>query len=108
MAGPVAISIKDLSAKAKSSVAKALETHQRAFPKPNYIIGFAPPWWIGIILRNPIDTVSVGDARKLAADIHTGVGDAVSTLRGTSPSVVVGPGHITIGFIAPAEAVFEE
>jgi hypothetical protein len=108
MAGPVRISVKDLSAKAKSSVSKALDTHVKAFPRPNYIFGFVPPWWIGIVLNNPIETLTVADANKLAADIHGGVGPAVAALKGTRPGVMVGPGHIICGFIAPPEIVLEE
>lgn len=108
MADPVSISIKDLSAKAKGSVAKALETHHQAFPRPNYTFGFVPPWWIGIIIRNPLENLTVADARKLATDIHKGVGSSVPALRGSSPGAVVGPGHIICGFIAPEVAVFEE
>jgi hypothetical protein len=108
MADPVSISIRDLSTKAKGSVAKALETHQKTFPKPNYIFGFVPPWWIGIIIRNPLENVTLADARKLATDIHKGVGSSLPALRGSSPGAVIGPGHITCGFIAPEVAVFEE
>jgi hypothetical protein len=106
MASPKSISVKSFSATAKTSVAKALAARQGAFPKPNYRIGFAPPWWLGIIIDNPLDKVTLGDAQGLATDIHTGVGPAVEDLVSTTggePGCVFGGGHIICGFILPPE-----
>ena len=47
MAKPVSISVKQISAAAKGSVAKALERRSAVLPKPNYRIGFIPPYWGG-------------------------------------------------------------
>jgi hypothetical protein len=106
MAGPVSLSLKDFSATAKASVTKALEAHATAFPKPDYRIGFIPPWWLGIIIINPTEKVTVADATLLAADIQRGVGGASAELRGAAagaPSVLCGGGHIICGFIRPPD-----
>jgi hypothetical protein len=105
MASPVSISVKSFSATAKASVTKALAARQAAFPKPNYRIGFAPPWWLGIIIDNPLDKVTLADAQGLATDIHTGVGPSVeSVVTATGePGCVFGGGHIICGFILPPD-----
>lgn len=106
MASPVSISVKSFSATAKASVAKALQARQGAFPKPNYRIGFAPPWWLGIIIDNPVENVTLADAQGLATDIHKGVGSAVEDLirnTGGEPGCVIGGGHIICGFILPPD-----
>jgi hypothetical protein len=106
MAGPKSISIKQLAATAKRSVESALPAHQAAFPKPNYVLGFVPPWWIGIVIRNPVETATLGAAQKFATDIHRGVSGSVPGAG--APGVLYGPGHIICGFIAPPDVVLEE
>jgi hypothetical protein len=113
MASPASLSLKNFSATAKTSVAKALEAHTAAFPKPNYTIGFIPPWWLGIIIINPDEKVTLADAQKLAADVQSGIGRATPTLTAATagtPSVVYGGGHIICGFIRPPDlmSVIEE
>ncbi len=105
MANPVSISLKNFSATAKTSVAKALKAHEAVFPQPNYRIGFIPPWWLGIILDNPGPKATLADAQKLATDIHGGLGDAAPTLTTPTgePGVVCWPGHIICGFILPPD-----
>ena len=106
MASPVSISVKSFSATAKASVTKALAARQAAFPKPNYRIGFAPPWWLGIIIDNPLDKVTLADAQGLATDIHNGVSPAVASVVSTAggePGCVFGGGHIVCGFILPPD-----
>jgi hypothetical protein len=112
MAGPVSLSLKNFSATAKTSVAKALDAHAAVFPKPNYTVGFIPPLWLGIIIINPDEKVTLADAQKLAADIQGGIGRATPTLTAAAatPSVVYGGGHIICGFIRPPDlmSVLEE
>ena len=113
MASPVSISVKSFSATAKASVTKALAARQAAFPKPNYRIGFAPPWWLGIIIINPDEKVTLAAAQQLATDIQSGIGRATPTLTAGvagAPSVVYGGGHIICGFIRPPDlmSVLEE
>jgi hypothetical protein len=105
MATPVSISLKSFSATAKASVAKALQAREAAFPKPNFRIGFAPPWWLGIVIDNPVEKVTLADAQGLATDIHNGVSPAVRSLVSTigEPGCVFGGGHIICGFIMPPD-----
>jgi hypothetical protein len=106
MASPVSISLKSFSATAKTSVTKALHAHATAFPKPDYRIGFIPPWWLGIILDNPADKVTLADAQALATEIHSNLGGAATSLTVVSkgqPGIVCWPGHIICGFILPPD-----
>jgi hypothetical protein len=108
MADPRSISAKEITAAAKGTVAKVLERHQASFPKPNYHFGFFPPWWIGIVLANPhLDKVNLAEAGKLAADLGQGVGGAVPALKGGKPGVLLGDGHLTIGYAPPIDFIVE-
>jgi hypothetical protein len=110
MAGPVSISVKQVSAAAKSTVAKVLEQHKTTFPKPDYVLGFYPPhWWLGIVIRNPdLDHVSLGEAQKVAVDLQRRVGSAVAATKGGKPGVVLAGGYLTIGFAPPEPIIFGE
>lgn len=112
MARPVSLSVKQISAAAKGSVAKALEQHSAAFPaNPDFRIGFVPPhWWFGFVIFNPlIDKTTFGDAQKIAAEVHGGIAGSVASVRGGKPGVVLADGNLTIGFAPPIEVnVFEE
>jgi hypothetical protein len=105
MASPAPLSLKNFSTAAKASVDKALQAHAASFPKPDYRLGFIPPWWLGIIIDNPVDTVSVAEAQALAADIHSNLGSNVPTAAGATvtPGCVCWPGHIICGFIQPPD-----
>ena len=108
MAGPVSISIKHVSAAAKSSVAKALEHHKAAFPGHHYVFGFVPPWWLGIVIRDPEGKVTFAEAQKLATELQKSVAGTSPALRGGKPGVVFGNGNLTIGFAPPELIVIEE
>jgi hypothetical protein len=102
MAEPVSLSLKNFSGAAKASVDKALAAHVKAFPRPNYTIGFIPPWWLGIILINAEQQVSVAEAQALATDIQRGMSGPAAELHGAStatPGCVCVGGHIICGFI---------
>src|SRR5229473_2631325 len=105
MAKPVSISVKQISAAAKGSVAEALKRHQTAFPKPDYRLGFVPPyWWVGFVIYNPHnDDLTFGNAQKLAAEVHRGIAESVSSVKGGKPGVILGDGNLTIGFVPPIE-----
>lgn len=106
MASPVSISLKNFSATAKTSVDKALEKHAAVFPKPNYRIGFVPPWWLGIVIYNPVASVTVAQAQALATDVHSGVAGPARELIVVppgEPGVECWPGHIICGFILPPD-----
>jgi hypothetical protein len=110
MARPVSISVKEISAAAKGSVAKVLEQHKAKFPKPDFVVGFYPPhWWLGIVIRNPdLDRVSLGEAQKVAVDLQHGIGGAVAALKPGKPGVVLGDGNLTIGFVPPEPVILGE
>ena len=109
MAGPQAISVKQISEAARGSVAKVLDQHKAKFPKPDYLFGFYPPHgWLGIVIRNPdLTHVALGDAQKLANDLAAGLGGASGALRGGKGGAVLGDGHLTIGFAPPEPVIFE-
>ena len=71
MAGPTSLSVRELSAAAKGSVAKVLEQHKAKFPKPDFHFGFFPPhWWLGIVIRNPdLEHLTLGEANKMAREL---------------------------------------
>jgi hypothetical protein len=105
MAKPVSISVKQISAAAKGSVAKALERRSTVLPKPNYRIGFIPPyWWLGVIIdpQGPVE-LSLAKGEELAKEVHGGIADAVSAVRGGIPGVISSGGHIICGFLPPPE-----
>jgi hypothetical protein len=69
---------------------------------------FVPPWWFGIVMRNPEGKVTFADAQKLATDLQKSVAGTSPALRGGKPGVVFGDGHLTIGFAPPEITVIEE
>jgi hypothetical protein len=108
MAGPVSLSLKDFSGAAKASVDKALAAHASVFPRPNYTIGFIPPWWLGIILIDAAEKATVAQATALATDIQRGISGPAAELHGVSkatPGCVCVGGHIICGFIRDPSAV---
>jgi hypothetical protein len=105
MPGPASISVRQISAAAKTSVAKVLEQQKPPFQKPKFEIGFVPPWWwIGIIIRSPeFDQTTFSTAQKLAKDIHRGIGASVPAAKAGKPGAAIKDGTITIGFYPPKE-----
>jgi hypothetical protein len=105
MTKPVSISVKEISAAAKGTVAKALEQHKAAFPKPDYRIGFVPPhWWFGFVIYNPhIGELTLSNAQKLATEVHRGIAGSASSVKGGKPGVMLEDGTLTIGFVPPIE-----
>lgn len=112
MAGPQAISVKQISEAARGSVAKVLEQHKAKFPKPDYLFGFYPPhWWLGIVIRNPdLTHVALGDAQKLANELQASIGGvSAAATRGAKPGgAVLSGGHLTLGFEPPEPVIFAE
>lgn len=102
---PVSLSVRELSAAAKGTVAKALEQNSKAFVKPNYHFGFFPPrYWFGFILYNwDHQKVSLADTHKLATDVHHGIAASVPALKGAKPGAILIDGNLTIGFVPPIE-----
>jgi hypothetical protein len=104
MAKPVSISAKNISAAAKASVSRALDKHKAVFPKPDYRLGFIPPyWWVGFILENAEGNLTFADAQKLSTDVHSGIAESVASVRGGIPGAIFGGGHIICGFMPPPE-----
>ena len=104
MAKPVSISAKSISAAAKTSVAKAIGRHKAAFPKPDYRLGFIPPyWWCGFIIDNPEGPFTLADAQTLAADTHSGIAAEMPSVKGAIPGAIFGGGHIICGFLPPPD-----
>jgi hypothetical protein len=100
MADPISISLKQVSAAAKTSVGKALEQNKVRAPSPT-VIGYFPPYhWLGIIVRPTVDP-ALADAQKLAADLHSAMATSVSAIEGGEPGAITGQGHLIIGFVLP-------
>ena len=95
----------DLDEPLGTEFADFLAAHHTAFAKPDYRFGFVPPWWLGIIIYNPAESVTVAQAQALATDIHGGVSSAAHKLVANpgEPGVECGPGHIICGFILPPD-----
>lgn len=109
MANPVSIPVKQLTAAAKHSAETALKRHAATFAKPNYIIGFVPPyWWLGIVIRNPDSKVTLAAAQSLATEVQGGIASSVKTLPGGAGGVIFGGGHVTIGFAPPPDVTLSE
>ena len=105
MVRAVSLSVGEISKAAKSSVDKAL-AGQKAFPKlPDHRLGFVPPhYWFGFVMDGAqIDKLTFGDAQRLAQEVHGGVAASVPGVKGGKPGVVLGDGHLTIGFAPPIE-----
>jgi hypothetical protein len=110
MAGPQSISVRKISDAARGSVAKVLEQHKAKIPFPDFRFGFCPPhWWLGIIIRPPdLDKISLGDSQRLAVDLQRSVASAAGGgFKPGHPGVILGDGHLTIGFAPPPEVLFE-
>ena len=102
MADPTSISLKEISAAARASVAKALEQNKMMLPQPDHFGYFPPWWWFGFIIRNPdFRNGTLAEAQKLAADVHQGIAASVAIAKGGKPVVIIEDGTITLGF-APA------
>lgn len=109
MAGPVSIPVEQLTAAAKSSAANALKAHQATFAKPDCVIGFVPPyWWLGIVIRNPDNKVTLADAQALATDVQSGVARSVTSLSGAAGGIIFVGGHVTVGFAPPPDVTVTE
>ena len=111
MARAVSLSVGEISKAAKSSVDKALGARQAAFPKiPDHRLGFVPPHhWFGFVLSNTnIEKLSLGEAEKLATEVHHGIAASVPGVKGGKPGLILGDGDITIGFAPPIEVDFLE
>jgi len=102
MAAPASISIKQLAAAARGSAEEAFKRQGLAALKPGYVVGFVPPhWWLGIVIRNPDAGLTVVAAEKVASDVYTSVAGSVPAVHNGTAGIVVGGGHVTIGFAPP-------
>lgn len=109
MADPVSISVKQLTAAAKTSAESALKRHAATFAKPDYILGFVPPhWWLGIVIRNPDNKLTLADAQKLATDVQSGVANSITSLHGVTGGIIFVGGHVTVGFAPPPDVTVAE
>jgi len=111
MAKPISISVKEISAAAKGTVSKALKDHEAAFPRPDYRLGYIPPyWWFGIVIYNPLDKgLTLDSAQQLATTVHGGIAASVASAKGGKPGVIFGDGGLTIGFApSPDIGLIEE
>ena len=107
MAEPKSLSAKEITAAARGTVDRVLEQHGKILPRPPYILGFLPPpRWIGIILRDPPDTLTLGQAEKIATDLTRSIAEKVPAVKAGKPGVVVQGGHTTIGFVPPLDIEF--
>lgn len=106
MAKPVSISARQISAAAKDSVAKALDTHKAAFPiKPGHPVGFFPrPLIFGFILDSAqLEKTTFTTAHQFAKDVHGEIARAMPAVKAGIPNVAFGGGHIICGFLPPRE-----
>jgi len=109
MASPASISVKQLTAAAKSSAAKALQQHRAILPTPDYTVGFIPPyWWLDIVIRNPDSKLTLVDAQKLATDVQSGVANSIAPLRSGTGAIIFVGGHVTVGFAPPPDVTVTE
>jgi hypothetical protein len=106
MSRPVSISVGEISKAARTSVEKALTGHKATFPViPDHRIGFVPPyWWYGFVIYDAqLDKLGLGEAQKLATEVHHGIAGSVASVKGGKPGVLLGDGNLTIGFAPPIE-----
>jgi hypothetical protein len=105
MVEPVSLSVRQISAAAKDTVAKALEKHRAAFSKPNYRFGFFPPrYWCGFVIYNSNHwQITIADMHKLATDVHNGIAASVPAVKGGKVGAILMDGSLTIGFVPPIE-----
>ncbi len=109
MADPAAISIKQVSTAARASLARVLEQHEAAFPKPDHILGFVPPyWWLGIVIRNPDNKLTLTAVQQVATDVQSGVASSVATMRSGTAGIIFVGGHVTIGFALQPDVILTE
>ena len=103
MADARSISFKQVTAVAKSTVAKVAAQH-KALERQNIILGFVRPpwWWIGLILREA-ELQSIAEAEKIAGSLHEGIAATVPAFKTAKPGAIIQDGMITVGFIAPQE-----
>jgi len=103
MAEAKSISVRQVTAVAKSTVAKVAAQH-KALTRQNIVLGFVRPpwWWIGLILREE-ELASIAEAETLAASLHEGISAATPALKSAKPGALISGGVITVGFIAPQE-----
>src|ERR1700710_933136 len=111
MSRPVSLSIGEISKAARASVEKALSAHKASFPTiPEHRMGYFPRChWVGFVISNgKKDHLTLGEAQKLATEVHGGIAGSVSGTKGGKPGFVVGDGNLTIGFAPPIEVdIFE-
>jgi hypothetical protein len=89
MSRPVSISVGEISKAARASVEKALTGHKAAFPViPDHRIGFVPPyWWYGFVIYDAqLDKLGLGEAQKLATEVHHGIAGSVASSKVASPA----------------------
>jgi hypothetical protein len=103
MADAKTISLKQVTAAAKSTAAKVAAQH-KGLQRQNIILGFVRPpwWWIGLILREA-ELGSIAEAEKLATSLHGGIAASSPALASAKPSALIQDGMVTVGFIAPRE-----
>jgi len=103
MADVKSLSAKQVTDAAKRSAAKVLETRKMKVPTGT-TVGFVPPYhWIGLILREEGQLEKLADAKKLAAELQSGIAASVPGLKGGTPGAIIHGGHVTIGFAPPRE-----
>src|SRR2546430_1559398 len=106
MSRAVSISVGEITKTAKATVEKALAGHKASFPvNPTHRIGFIPPyWWYGFVIYDAnLDKLGLGDAQKLATEVHHGIASSFASVKGGKPGVILGDGNLTIGFAPPVE-----
>jgi hypothetical protein len=104
MADAKSISVRQITAAAKETVAKVSSQHKALQNRDRIILGFVRPpwWWIGLILREA-QLESIDEAEKLASSLHSGISASAPALKSAKPSALIQDGMITVGFIAPRE-----
>jgi hypothetical protein len=108
MAGPTAISVKQISEAAKQAVSAALDKRKAQFVKPPAPVSAGiyaiPPWWIGFILREiDQEKTTAAALNGLAKEVATGMAASISSARGAEAGAIVHDNHVIIGFIAPPD-----
>jgi hypothetical protein len=108
MAEPKSLSVRELTAATKSSVARVVDQQRGKLLKPPYVLGFFPPIWCGFVIRDiDRDKLTFREAAKIAAEVHKGIAAEVPGAKGGKPGALIQDGFTTIGFAPPIDTLIQ-
>ena len=108
MAEPKTLSVKDLAAVTKDSVARVVDAQRGKLLRPPYIFGFFPPWWCGFIIREvDREKLSFREAEKIAGEVHKSIAAKLPEAKGGKPGALIQGGITTVGFAPPIDVIIK-